>query len=490
MEVVGFTAAALSLAKATQAMYKFTKLLYRAAKYAGNLEPQIRTVTVPFETSRYALMAAMAHLEHHCMDGGKTTPALEYLTGESFFAALAEQALNIIAQIKALYGKINTINATGRPAFRAISKLQFVKSFKWTIMKPDIEALGPSIESFKMTLVLAVTVFNAERKCNEKADNPESAANLRKELYVLHCLASGHSTDASPEMFLKKTSRGRSRPSGVCEKSTITSPSHDQHLLPPVVFPRSSTRSTPSSLSAISPTVLLQRGRCRSPRPKLSSFATGVTATGPAMGLGLTCEDPGERAHPPPCRRLGKAGRHGARHHPLPRPSRRIRLGTVGRHAAQTQHLPPTLYTHHTTERGPGSRHGGEPPSFCPLLWNTTQQGNHARLLARESHHPHEVVKINTHRGRNAMAVDWQKMPLRGRASRRQKSLNTSPNLDHMRALPRPRHPSVPNQHPSQEVKQFHNQKHHLPQASTLMTPPSQHKSKWVGMSSWRKGIP
>lgn len=182
MEAVGFTAAALSLAKATQAMSKFIKFLYRAAKYAGKLEAQIRIVTVPFGTSRYALMAAMAHLEHHCMDGAKTTPALKYLTGESFFAALAEQALNIIAQIRAPHGKINTINATGRHAFGAISKLQLVKSFKWTIMKPEIEALGPSIESFKMTLILAVTVFNAERKCNERADCPESAAKLRKEL--------------------------------------------------------------------------------------------------------------------------------------------------------------------------------------------------------------------------------------------------------------------------------------------------------------------
>lgn len=171
-------------------MGKFTKLLFRAAKYSGNLGPQIRTVTVPFETSRSVLMAAMAHLEHHCMDGTKTTPALEYLMAESFFAALAEQALNISAQIKALYSKINTINASGRPAFRAISKLQFVKSFKWTIMKPEIEALGPSIECFKMTLILAVTVFNAEKKCNEKADNPESAANLRKDLQVLQCITS------------------------------------------------------------------------------------------------------------------------------------------------------------------------------------------------------------------------------------------------------------------------------------------------------------
>jgi hypothetical protein len=53
------------------------------------------------------------------------------------------------------------------------------------MIKPDIEALGPPMESFKMTVLLAVTVFNAERKRNEKADNPESAANLLKELQVL-----------------------------------------------------------------------------------------------------------------------------------------------------------------------------------------------------------------------------------------------------------------------------------------------------------------
>lgn len=211
-------------------------------------------------------------------------------------------------------------------------------------------------------------------------------------------------------MFSRKTSRGRSRPSGVCEKRTITSPSHDQHPPPPVVVPRNSTRSTPSSLFVISPRVLLQRGPCQSPRPRLSSFATSVTATGPAVSLGLTGEDPGERAHPPPWRRLGKAGRHGARHHPLPRPSRRIRLGIVERHAAQhhqmTRHLPLTLSTHHTTERGPESHYRGEPPSLCPLLRNTTYQGNHARLLGGESPHPDDVVKMNTHRKSNMMAVD------------------------------------------------------------------------------------
>ncbi|KAK0751342.1 hypothetical protein B0T18DRAFT_387481 [Schizothecium vesticola] len=127
MEAVGYTAAALSLAKATKTTYRLTKLLYRAVRDAGALSQQIEDTTVPFSTFASALEAAMASLKHCCMDDEKNSLVMKYFDKTSFPAHLQQLSRNINTRIRSLYDRIDSIGLTGRLPF-GLSDV--VKSFK------------------------------------------------------------------------------------------------------------------------------------------------------------------------------------------------------------------------------------------------------------------------------------------------------------------------------------------------------------------------
>jgi len=162
MEVVGFTAAAISIAKATKTLARFTHELWRAAKGEGRMEVEIKKMNGLLQSSLMAVKAALESLRKHCPDDANSS-VIRHLAAKDFPADLARHADDIRADIRSLRQKITNVWSEVPTDFGR----RWVASYRWNKMKPEVEALLCPLESFKTTLTLTINIVVLETRVQD-----------------------------------------------------------------------------------------------------------------------------------------------------------------------------------------------------------------------------------------------------------------------------------------------------------------------------------
>jgi len=151
MEVVGFTAAAISIAKTTKTVIRLVRLLYRAAKNSSSVGNHMQHFAIMFRNFAYVVKHAMEKLDTlHQKNQG--SPVLRHMLKMTPLDSVAEEACFLEAQVNDLKDEIPKIK----------SRFDFVMSFRWTRMKPDMEALFAPMTNLKTTISLMIDVIMLE----------------------------------------------------------------------------------------------------------------------------------------------------------------------------------------------------------------------------------------------------------------------------------------------------------------------------------------
>jgi len=151
MEVVGFVAAVGSIAKAGHAAGKFASTIRKVAKEAGDVGERIKKASWIFTSFEQSIRTAQVSIKYRFPDNNDS-PVLQYIERFGVLGSLQSLSDGIRREIMDQRKEILTIP----------SRFDFVTSWKWTRMKPEIMELHPQMESMKTTFTLVIGVITLE----------------------------------------------------------------------------------------------------------------------------------------------------------------------------------------------------------------------------------------------------------------------------------------------------------------------------------------
>jgi len=147
MEVVGLTAAAISIAKTAQMVARLVKLLYRVAKNSSSVGNQMQYFAINFRNTVDVVKVAMEALERTCQDN-IDSPVIRHIVEMNQLHSLQRESWFLQILVKDLRHEIPNIE----------SRWDVITSFRWTRMKPEMEALFAPMTSLKTNLNLMINV--------------------------------------------------------------------------------------------------------------------------------------------------------------------------------------------------------------------------------------------------------------------------------------------------------------------------------------------
>lgn len=147
MEVVGLTAAAISITKTAQTVARLVRLLYRVAKNSASVRNQMQLFAISFRNTVETVKCAMEILETTCQDN-IGSPTIQHMTNMSQLKSLKLESQFLRILVEDLSNKIPKIK----------SRFDVFTSFRWTQLKPEMEALFAPITSLKTNMSLMINV--------------------------------------------------------------------------------------------------------------------------------------------------------------------------------------------------------------------------------------------------------------------------------------------------------------------------------------------
>ncbi|KAK4447186.1 hypothetical protein QBC34DRAFT_132891 [Podospora aff. communis PSN243] len=161
MEVVGLSAAALSITKAIQSLVRFTNFLYRAAKDSPRVAQQIRQFALSVRNPAEAAKLAIMSLTKEKFDLG--SPVIQHMKKINHLQDLEEETRHLHACVNGFRKRVLKIN----------SRWDVVTSIRWGMLKPDMEAeLSAPLSNLVATLSLTVNVIRLEEWLARRRENP------------------------------------------------------------------------------------------------------------------------------------------------------------------------------------------------------------------------------------------------------------------------------------------------------------------------------
>jgi hypothetical protein len=172
MEVVGFTAAAISITKTVKTLIRFTKLLYHAARDSPSVAQQIRqfalSVRNPAEAANLAIIALSKK------ENNLASPVIQHMNKINHLQDLAEETSHLDACVKDFRDRV----------LRISSRFEIVTSIKWAMLKPEMEAeLCAPLTSLVTTLSLTVNVILLDDRLAQLREN--GTEDVKEEMYAL-----------------------------------------------------------------------------------------------------------------------------------------------------------------------------------------------------------------------------------------------------------------------------------------------------------------
>ncbi|KAK0617752.1 hypothetical protein B0T14DRAFT_275046 [Immersiella caudata] len=261
MEVVGLTAAVLSIAKALQIIARVIDRLYQTAKDAPSVAAQMRYFGASLRASSQTVGLAIETLETCCL-GHSGNPVIKHITKNDYFQGLAEESGLLMERVRDLLDELRGIKSWSKTW----------TSFKWTRLKPEMESLFAPMTSLKATLSLMADCINVaylaalirtpqlereiKRLKNEIQEHMETIRQLREEVeyippmvrrntnasertidsqvtlcHLAHSMVETETVPSSPPETFTFTKLKRKRHSRISSRTSTTStPDHHRQL--------------------------------------------------------------------------------------------------------------------------------------------------------------------------------------------------------------------------------------------------------------------
>ncbi|KAK5662259.1 hypothetical protein OQA88_8164 [Cercophora sp. LCS_1] len=171
MEVAGFAAAVVAFAKTTRSTSHLVKRIYYIAKNAPLIEEQLLQTAIPLKSFIASVKAVHTSLEHHCPDDSESK-VIQYIIQQGLPKDLRKQSAHVEQSVSQLKHRISRLNSRWG---------DLVTSFKWTRLRPELEAMFAPMESLKTTLTLILQVVILEVKTGQYTGTPseEMKAEMR-----------------------------------------------------------------------------------------------------------------------------------------------------------------------------------------------------------------------------------------------------------------------------------------------------------------------
>lgn len=170
MEVAGFALTVVAFVKTTRSVSHLVKRIHRVAKDAPAIKEQLLQTAIPLKSFVTAVRAAHASLEHKCPDDSDSE-VIQYIIRQGLPKDLEQQSFYLEHSIVQVKDRLSTLNSSWG---------DFITSYRWTKMRPEVEALFAPMESMKTTLSLILNVIILEMKTGECSGKP--TAELEAEM--------------------------------------------------------------------------------------------------------------------------------------------------------------------------------------------------------------------------------------------------------------------------------------------------------------------
>jgi len=152
MEVVGLIAAVTSIAKTAKTIAHFANQLHDAASNAPRIRDHILKSELSLRSSSNTIQMAQISLKHR-FPNDPGSPVVRYMVNYNLMGDVEEES-------RSLWERIREVE---RGVSRVWSKFDFLTSWKWSRVKPSIDALTVPVESLKNSLNLIINVIALER---------------------------------------------------------------------------------------------------------------------------------------------------------------------------------------------------------------------------------------------------------------------------------------------------------------------------------------
>jgi hypothetical protein len=176
-EVIGLAASITAIAAAAGTACKIANTLYHLAEIIRAAAAEIEDFAMKMSLFGSIVEAAHSALEEHFKVFN--SKVLQFMDDRQVVANLGKEAQKLVRRSKALMNKIRSIE----------SNLDLWTRVQWLCRKPEVEALGPDMESVKTSLTIVMQTLTLET-LRQQPPSPDISLKMWVSLYrlVVPCL--------------------------------------------------------------------------------------------------------------------------------------------------------------------------------------------------------------------------------------------------------------------------------------------------------------